>query len=43
MQGQRVEQKLKERPSRDCLTHLQIPNPVAIVDAKKWLADRSLV
>jgi hypothetical protein len=35
IQGQKVEQRLKERPSRDCPTwgfiHMQPPNPVTIV------------
>jgi hypothetical protein len=36
-----VEQKLKERPSRDYSTwdpsHMQTPNPDIIADAKKYL------
>jgi hypothetical protein len=38
MQGQSVEHRLKERPSRDCPSrdpsHLQIPNTDTIADAK---------
>ena len=41
IQRQSVEQKLKERPSRDCHTWGSIPytvtNPDTIVDAKKYL------
>jgi len=41
LQGQRVEQGLKERPSRDWPTwdpsHMQPPNPVTIADVKKCM------
>jgi hypothetical protein len=41
VQRQSVEQRLKERPSRDCPTwdasHVQSPNPDTIVDANKCL------
>ena len=41
MQGQRVEQRLKEKPSRDCPTWGSIAyadiNPDTITDAKKLL------
>jgi hypothetical protein len=42
---QSVEQRLNERPSRDCLTwdppHIQSPNPDTIVDAQKCLLTRA--
>jgi hypothetical protein len=41
-----MEQRLKERPCKDCFTwdpsHIQLPNPDTIVDANV-LADRSLI
>lgn len=41
MQRQRVEQRLKERPSKTVppgdLSHIQSPNPDTIVDAKKCM------
>jgi hypothetical protein len=47
IQTQSVEQKLKERQFSDFPTwgssHIQLPNPDTIVDAKKVLADRSQI
>ena len=41
IQRQSVEQRLKERSSRDCPPrnppHIQSPNPDTIVDAKKYM------
>ena len=40
IQRQSVEQRLKERPSRDCPmwdpSHIQLPRADTIVDAKNW-------
>jgi hypothetical protein len=51
LQRQNVEQRLKERPCKDCSTmghggdpsHIQPPNPDTIADANKIFADRSLI
>jgi hypothetical protein len=37
IQGQRMEQRLKERPSRDCSTWGSIPYAATISDVKKYL------
>ena len=37
IQRQSVEQRLNERPARDCPTYIQLPNPGTIVDARKCL------